>query len=239
MNSAPTIQDLELHFGEALFGEDRPDNTISAIADPTQPDTYIGVLGIREDAAYYLHFPISLDLKRITRTDDRDARIQPSQPADHIAGLPTPDSFIRQDRMEARAASEARSGTPNSPQTEDLSPTAQRVLLAAELEQIRVHLRDNTPDTDLARKALSLAAQLSQINPLPSEILPASRPSTASLLLRTLVDSTWTESHEVLFRAELERSRRRTPRLPGGKDHNAHIFRTPNFDIHRPSRLSR
>ncbi len=239
MNSAPTLQDLELHFGAASFGGDRPDNTISAIADPMRADTYVGVLGIHEGAAYYLHFPMTLDLRRITRRDDPDARIQPPQPADHIAGLPTPDSFNRQNPMEARSASEIRSGTPNSPQTEDLSPTAQRALLAAELEQIRVHLRDNTPDTDLAQKALSLTAQLSQINPLPSDILPASRPSTASLLLRTLVDSTWTESHEVLFRAELERSRRRTPRLPGGKDHNAHIFRTPNFDIHRPSRLSR
>src|SRR5258708_12325666 len=117
MNSAPTLQDLELHFGAASFGGDRPDNTISAIADPMRADTYVGVLGIHEGAAYYLHFPMTLDLRRITRRDDPDARIQPPQPADHIAGLPTPDSFNPQTPLKPTPPPHIISQTPNSPQT--------------------------------------------------------------------------------------------------------------------------
>ena len=96
MNVGITLKQTEKYFGPSVIGKDRPDNTISVIANPVgRGETYIGLPGIRDDAQFYIHFPQSIDLTTIIGGDHRNYR---RQPADHIVGLRKDGAFSGQNR---------------------------------------------------------------------------------------------------------------------------------------------
>ena len=96
MNVGITLKQAEKYFGPSVIGKDRPDNTISVIANPIgRGETYVGLPGIRDDAQFYIHFPQSIDLTTIIETDHRNYR---RQPADHFVGL-RKDGPLREDRI--------------------------------------------------------------------------------------------------------------------------------------------
>jgi hypothetical protein len=96
VNVGITLKQAEKYFGTSVIGKDRPDNTISVIANPVGRDeTYVGLPGIRDDAQFYIHFPQSIDLTTITGDDPRNYR---RQPADHIVGLRKDGAFSGQNR---------------------------------------------------------------------------------------------------------------------------------------------
>jgi hypothetical protein len=85
VNVGITLKQAEKYFGPSVIGKDRPDNTISVIANPLgRAETYVGLPGIRDDAEFYIHFPQSIDLTTVIGRDHRNYR---RQPADHIVGL--------------------------------------------------------------------------------------------------------------------------------------------------------
>jgi hypothetical protein len=85
VNVGITLKQAEKYFGPSVIGQDRPDNTISIIANPTgRGERYVGLPGIRDDAQFYIHFPQSIDLTTIVGGDQRNYR---RQPTDHIVGL--------------------------------------------------------------------------------------------------------------------------------------------------------
>jgi hypothetical protein len=97
VNVGITLKQAEKYFGPSVIGKDRPDNTISVIANPVgRGETYVGLPGIRDDAQFYIHFPQSIDLTTIIGGDHRTNYRR--QPADHIVGLRKDGAFSGQNR---------------------------------------------------------------------------------------------------------------------------------------------
>lgn len=136
MNVGITLKQAEKYFGPSVIGNDRPDNTISVIANPVgRGETYVGVPGIRNDAHFYIHFAQSIDLTTIIGTDHRNYR---RQPADHIVGLSNNGPFSGQNRHIEVDHWLGKSNRPKG-RTLEIDDISQLVLFLAYLQRAGQH----------------------------------------------------------------------------------------------------
>ena len=175
------LVELEKEYGPAELGQDRPENTISALRiSGTRSKALVATPGIRPDAEFYLHFRKPIDL-----TAPLQANLAKSlaQPLEYITGL------------SAYALTLSRKSTARPEESLDRRKPEKDVLTRPKVDQIGYDLPKNGPVHPVIVGHLPVKTGEGN-NRRPHK-------STSTLLEEALQSMPLLEAHEVLLEREI------------------------------------